>query len=57
MGGPGRNRLRGGRGNDRLSAANGKRDLVNCGAGRDRARVDAFDLVRGCERVRRTVTR
>lgn len=51
--GPGRNRLRGGGGNDRLGAVNGKRDRVDCGAGRDRARVDGFDLVRGCERVRR----
>ena len=51
--GPGRNRLRGGAGNDRLNAVNGKIDRVNCGSGRDRARVDSFDRVRGCERVRR----
>ena len=53
-GGAGRNRLRGGLGNDRLNAVNGRRDRVNCGRGRDRARVDSFDRVRGCERVRRS---
>jgi Ca2+-binding RTX toxin-like protein len=52
-GGAGRNRLLGGSGNDRLRAVNGRRDRVNCGRGRDRARVDSFDRVRGCERVRR----
>jgi hypothetical protein len=26
---------------------------VNCGKGRDTARVDSFDRVRGCEQVRR----
>jgi Ca2+-binding RTX toxin-like protein len=51
-GGPGRNRLRGGSGNDRLRAANGRFDRVNCGPGRDIARVDPVDRVRGCERVR-----
>jgi Ca2+-binding RTX toxin-like protein len=48
-----RNHLYGGAGRDRLSAANGSVDLVSCGPGRDRARVDRRDLVRGCERVRR----
>jgi Ca2+-binding RTX toxin-like protein len=52
-GGPGRNRLRGGLGNDRLNAVNGTRDRVNCGRGRDRARVDSIDRVRGCEKIRR----
>ncbi|HEX6652526.1 MAG TPA: calcium-binding protein [Thermoleophilaceae bacterium] len=56
-GGPGVNRLRGGSGNDRLTAVNGKRDLLNCGPGRDRAWADGVDLVRGCERVRRTPKR
>jgi Ca2+-binding RTX toxin-like protein len=51
-GGPGRNRLRGGSGNDRLRAANDSFDRVNCGPGRDIARVDRVDRVRGCERVR-----
>jgi Ca2+-binding RTX toxin-like protein len=52
VGGPGRNRLRGGAGNDRLRAANGTFDRINCGRGRDFARVDRVDRVRGCERVR-----
>jgi len=52
-GGGGRNRYSGGAGNDKLSAANGKRDRVDCGAGRDTARVDRTDRVKGCERVRR----
>jgi hypothetical protein len=29
------------------------RDVVRCGSGRDRARVDAGDSVAGCERVTR----
>ena len=51
-GGPDRNRLLGGSGNDRLNARNGSFDRVNCGRGRDVARVDRVDRVRGCERVR-----
>jgi Ca2+-binding RTX toxin-like protein len=51
-GGPGRNRLLGGSGNDRLRAANGSFDRVDCGPGRDVARADRVDRVRGCERVR-----
>ncbi|MEO8687201.1 MAG: hypothetical protein ABI611_03150 [Solirubrobacteraceae bacterium] len=51
-GGGGRNRYAGGAGNDKLSAVNGKRDRVDCGAGRrDRARVDRRDRVKGCEKV------
>jgi hypothetical protein len=49
-GGAGVNRLYGGSGNDRVDAANGRRDLVDCGAGdRDVARVDQDDRHRGCE--------
>jgi Ca2+-binding RTX toxin-like protein len=50
--GRGRNRLRGGSGNDRLNAMNGTSDRLDCGRGRDRARADRVDSVRGCERVR-----
>jgi Ca2+-binding RTX toxin-like protein len=50
-GGRGRNRLAGGPGNDRLNAANGSVDVLDCGPGRDRARGDRIDLVRGCERA------
>ncbi len=53
-GGAGRNRYAGGAGNDKVSAANGRQDRVDCGAGRrDSARVDRRDRVKGCERVRR----
>lgn len=50
--GRGRNTLLGGPGNDRLDAANGSRDVVDCGRGRDRLRADRQDRIRGCERVR-----
>jgi hypothetical protein len=52
-GGAGRDRLDGGLGNDVVNAVDRKLDLVRCGPGRDRARVDAADSVAGCERVRR----
>lgn len=59
-GGPGGDRLEGGRGRNRhdagagddvVLAANGRAELVSCGTGRDTARVDAADRVRGCETV------
>jgi RTX calcium-binding nonapeptide repeat (4 copies) len=49
-GGPGRDRLKGGKGDDVLRARDGARDLVNCGKGDDRAKLDRFDRPRGCER-------
>lgn len=52
-GGTGLDRLEGGPGRDFLDAVDGKRDLVRCGTGRDRARVDALDSVADCEVVRR----
>ena len=52
-GGGGRNRLSAGAGSDRVDARNGRPDRVDCGAGRDRARVDRSDRLRRCERVRR----
>lgn len=48
-GGAGNDLLRGGAGRDRVDAVDGQRDVVRCGRGRDRARVDAGDLTRGCE--------
>lgn len=51
--GRGRNRLVGGPGNDYLNGENGRTDRLNCGGGRDSARADRSDRVRGCERVRR----
>jgi Ca2+-binding RTX toxin-like protein len=53
VGGPGVNRYDAGAGNDVVSARNGRAELVSCGSGRDRARVDRSDRVRNCERVER----
>ena len=52
-GGSGRNRFSAGDGDDIVDAANGLRDTVECGRGRDRARADGFDLLRRCEVVAR----
>jgi len=51
VGGAGRDGMFGGVGNDSLSAADGARDIVDCGSGKDTATVDRFDVARGCERV------
>jgi RHS repeat-associated protein len=40
-------------GDDAVQARDGARDRVACGPGRDRARVDRLDRVKGCERVDR----
>jgi Ca2+-binding RTX toxin-like protein len=50
-GGPGRDEIEADEGRDYVIAADGRRDTVNCGPGRDSARVDRFDRVIGCERV------
>jgi Ca2+-binding RTX toxin-like protein len=53
-GGAGVNRYSGGAGSDTVNARNGKRETVDCGAGKkDRATVDRRDKVKRCERVRR----
>nr|MBA3585322.1 VCBS repeat-containing protein [Gemmatimonadota bacterium] len=52
-GGQGTNRPSGGSGNDTINSANGKRETVSCGSGRDVARADRVDRLRGCERVLR----
>ena len=44
------NRLTAGSGPDRVDTANGRRDVVHCGAGRDRAIADREDRLAGCER-------
>jgi hypothetical protein len=49
-GGAGSDRLDGGRGDDRLVGIDKASDTLRCGAGRDRARLDGFDLPTGCER-------
>jgi Ca2+-binding RTX toxin-like protein len=58
-GGPGADRLSGGRGDDLLDGGPGDgrivagpgHDIVRCGLGRDVARVDRRDRVKGCEKV------
>ena len=53
IGGPGTNAYDAGRGNDVVQAANGRREVVRCGAGKDRARADRRDRLYGCERATR----
>jgi Ca2+-binding RTX toxin-like protein len=50
-GGAGTNTYAGQSGNDVISARNGVAETVNCGSGRDRAKVDRDDQVIGCEVV------
>jgi Ca2+-binding RTX toxin-like protein len=49
----GRDRLRGGPGDDVLRARDGRRDVLDCGPGQDKAIVDRRDRVRHCEAVER----
>jgi uncharacterized repeat protein (TIGR01451 family) len=51
--GTGRDRVWGGAGNDVISARDGSRDVLDCGAGLDRVTADRRDRLRGCERVSR----
>ena len=51
--GTGRDRVWGGAGNDTISARDGSRDVIDCGAGLDRVTADHRDRLRGCERVTR----
>ena len=50
-GGPGADRIFGEAGSDTIFAADGERDVIDCGTGQDRAVVDAFDVVKNCEIV------
>ena len=53
-GGFGVDRLFGGKGDDRILARDRRRDVINCGPGRDVAVVDRFDrVVPGCETIQR----
>jgi hypothetical protein len=53
-GGAGYDRIHGGPGPDGIRARDGSIDAVDCGGGRDRARLDGLDFFAGgCERVRR----
>jgi len=48
------NKYKGGAGNDTVNAKNGKKETVDCGAGKkDKASVDKADTVKGCEKVTR----
>jgi Ca2+-binding RTX toxin-like protein len=49
FGGTGVDGLFGGSGSDRLAARDGRRERVECGPGRDRARADAGDHLHRCE--------
>ena len=52
-GGPREDVMRAGRGDDRIRARDGRADRIDCGPGRDRARVDGKrDAWRRCERAR-----
>jgi Ca2+-binding RTX toxin-like protein len=53
-GGSGKNLLMGGAGNDRFVVRDGKRDRVDCGPGKDTVSADKRDVLRHCERVRRS---
>lgn len=53
-GGAGKDRIYGGSGNDVIAAKDGTKDTVNCGGGRDTAKVDRIDRVVGCEKVTRS---
>jgi Ca2+-binding RTX toxin-like protein len=53
VGGPGTNGYDAGSGNDVVNAVNGRRELVRCGSGNDRARVDRRDRTSGCEHLTR----
>ena len=56
-GGPGRDRIFGGAGGDSISAVDHRRHVIRCGPGRDRVKADRRDRLRGCERVRRSLSR
>ena len=42
-----------GAGNDKVNAKNRKRDVIDCGKGRDTVTADRADRLRGCETVKR----
>ena len=46
----GANTFRGGAGDDVIKAHDGRRDVVKCGPGEDKADVDRHDQVKGCEK-------
>lgn len=54
IGGPnGGDRISAGTGADKVSSRNKRKDVVDCGAGRDSVTADKVDVLRNCERVTR----
>ena len=56
-GGTGRDVANAGAGVDHILAADGDRDLIDCGPADDYVVADPFDVLRNCEHVTRSVTR
>jgi hypothetical protein len=56
FGGPGADRILGGPGSDTIYAVDGERDVIDCGAGADRAVVDPVDIVKNCEIVQKVTS-
>ena len=54
VGGGGEDVLQGGAGADVILARDGRRDLVDCGAGRDTVQADRVDRLASCERIKRS---
>jgi hypothetical protein len=50
-GGAGADRIYAGAGSDWIEAADGERDIIDCGPGADHATVDPVDVVHNCESV------
>jgi hypothetical protein len=50
-GGSGADHIDAGPGSDTVNAADGERDVIDCGPGNDHAIVDQVDVVRNCELV------
>jgi hemolysin type calcium-binding protein/WD40 repeat protein/predicted actin-binding protein len=50
-GGAGADHIHAGPGSDTVNAADGERDVIDCGAGSDHAIVDSVDVVHNCELV------
>jgi RTX calcium-binding nonapeptide repeat (4 copies) len=46
----GRNEVDGGSGHDRVNVANGRRDVVDCGGGKDSIKADKADKLKNCEK-------
>jgi Ca2+-binding RTX toxin-like protein len=53
VGGSGKDLIRGGAGADLIRVADGTKDRVLCGGGRDKVKADRVDNLKGCERVLR----